>query len=139
MVEILQRVQRMLSEMIRHDWLTFAPYLHGLPGWYVYRLKKEEFASHTEQVGRVMQRLLEELKAGYGKCKEYQMLVRVFDEHFRVVEEEKVTPKTRKNSARVVCDLPADWEATFRNKGNSPHQGYVANLSETSIRTILFN
>jgi hypothetical protein len=109
---------------------TFAPYLHGHPGWYVYRLKKEEFATHIEQVGRVMLRLLEELKVGYGERKEYQMLERVFNEHFRVVEEQ-VKAKEQKELSACSLQSPDDWEATIRDKGNGLHQGYVANLSET--------
>jgi hypothetical protein len=131
LVEILQRVQRMLSESDQRQWAeTFAPYLHGHPGWYVYRLKKEEFATHIEQVGRVMLRLLEELKVGYGERKEYQMLERVFDEHFRLVKEQ-VTAKEQKELSACSLQSPDDWEATIRDKGNGLHQGYVANLSET--------
>ena len=131
LVEILQRVQRMLSESDQERMAeTFAPYLHGHPGWYVYRLKKEEFATHIEQVGRVMLRLLEELKVAYGECKEYQMLERVFDEHFRVVEEQ-VKAKEQKELSACSLQSPDDWEATIRDKGNGLHQGYVANLSET--------
>lgn len=131
LVEILQRVQRMLSESDQERMAeTFAPYLHGHPGWYVYRLKKEEFATHIEQVGRVMLRLLEELKVGYGERKEYQMLARVFNEHFRVVEEQ-VKAKEQKELSACSLQSPDDWEATIRDKGNGLHQGYVANLSET--------
>lgn len=131
LVEILQRVQRMLSESDQGRWAeTFEPYLHGHPGWYVYRLKKEEFATHIEQVGRVMLRLLEELKVGYGERKEYQILERVFDEHFRLVEE-KVKAKEQKELSACSLQSPDDWEATIRDKGNGLHQGYVANLSET--------
>jgi Transposase domain (DUF772) len=131
LVEILQRVHRMLSESDQGRWAeTFEPYLHGHPGWYVYRLKKEEFATHIEQVGRVMLRLLEELKVGYGERKEYQILERVFDEHFRLVEEQ-VKAKEQKELSACSLQSPDDWEATIRDKGNGLHQGYVANLSET--------
>jgi hypothetical protein len=131
LVEILQRVHRMLSESDQGRWAeTFEPYLHGHPGWYVYRLKKEEFATHIERVGRVMLGLLEELKVAYGERKEYQMLERVFDEHFRVVEE-KIKTKEQKELSAASLQSPDDWEATIRDKGNGLHQGYVANLSET--------
>jgi len=131
LVEILQRVHRMLNESDQGRWAeTFEPYLHGHPGWYVYRLKKEEFATHIERVGRVMLGLLEELKVVYGERKEYQMLERVFDEHFRVIEE-KVKAKEQKELRGCSLQSPDDWEATIRDKGNGLHQGYVANLSET--------
>jgi hypothetical protein len=121
----------MLSESDQGKWAeTFEPYLHGHPGWYVYRLKKEEFATHIEQVGRVMLGLLEELKVAYGERKEYQMLERVFDEHFRVIEE-KVKAKEQKELSACSLQSPDDWEATIRDKGNGLHQGYVANLTET--------
>ena len=131
LVEILQRVQRMLGQSDQERLAeVFEPYLHGHPGWYVYRLKKEEFATHIEQVGRVMLDLLAELKVGYGECKEYQMLGRVFGEHFRVVEE-KVKAREQKELSACSLQSPDDWEATIRDKGNGLHQGYVANLSET--------
>jgi hypothetical protein len=131
LVAILQRMQRMLSEVDQARLAgVFEPYVQGHPGWYVYRLKKEEYASHIEQAGRVMQSLLAELKAGYGQRPEYQVLARVFGEHFRVVETQ-VQAKAQKELSACSLQSPDDWEATVRQKGNHLHQGYVANLTET--------
>jgi hypothetical protein len=58
------------------------------------------------------------------------MLERVFDEHFRVIEE-KIKVKEQKELSAASLQSPDDWEATIRDKGNGLHQGYVANLSET--------
>jgi len=131
LVEVLQRVQRGLNEVDQTRLApVFAPYLHGHPGWYVYRLKKEDFASHIELAGRVMHALLEEMKADYAACQEYQLLERVFGEHFRLVETQ-VQAKAQQELSAGSLQSPDDWEATIREKSNKLYQGYVANLTET--------
>jgi len=131
LVEILQRVHRMLSPADQERWAPIlAPYLHGHPGWFVYRLKKDDFGPHIEQVGRVMQGLLDDLHAGYGERPEYGVLKRVFGEHFRVVEAH-VQAKAPPELSPCSLQSPDDWEATLRNKGHGLRQGYVANLTET--------
>ena len=131
LVEVLQRVHRMLSEADQaHYTEVFEPYLHGHPGYYVYRLKKEDYAEHTQKIGEVMHFLLEELRASYAQKKPFQVLERVFGEHFRIAEEQVQTKANKELSA---CSLqsPDDWEATIREKGHGLHRGYVANLTET--------
>ena len=84
----MQRVQRMLSEadQVRYTEI-FAPYLQGHAGHYIYRLKSEDFPSHLQRIGEQMQGLLTELQPAYGEEAVYQVLARVFDEHFQVEEQ----------------------------------------------------
>jgi hypothetical protein len=77
-----------------------------------------------------MQSLLAELKAGYGQRPEYQVLERVFGEHFKLVKAQ-VQAKVQKELSACSLQSPDDWEATVRQKGNKLYQGYVANLTET--------
>ena len=85
LVEVLQRVERMLKKKDQaHYAEEFAPYLQGHAGQYVYRLKREENAEHIQRIGKFMLRLLGELKEGYGQDPAYQVLERVFHEHFLV-------------------------------------------------------
>ena len=131
LVEVLQRVHRMLTgeDQARYAEL-FEPYLHGHPGHYVRRLKKEEYVEHIVKTGALMHILLEQLRERYQEEKVYEMLVRVFGEHFRL-EHEQVKAKEGKELSACSLQSPDDWEATVREKGDGVHIGYVANITET--------
>ncbi len=131
LVEVLQRVERMLNEVDQvHYSEAFAPYLKGHAGHYVYRMKGEEVAPHMERIGAFMQQLLVELKPAYGSQAVYQVLGRVFSEHFSIaLEKVSVKPNTELSSSCM--QSPDDLEATYREKRGVGYQGYVANLVET--------
>ena len=131
LVEVLQRVHRMLNEADQANYAAvFAPYLKGHSGHYIYRLKSEEFPTHLQQVGELMQRLLTDLQAVYGQEPVYQVLGRVFGEHFQV-EEQTVKSKIAKDLSAQSLQSPDDLEATYREKRGQGYQGYCANLTET--------
>ncbi|MBA4380618.1 MAG: hypothetical protein C0393_08095 [Anaerolinea sp.] len=131
LVEVLQRVHRMLNESDQQGYAeTFAPYLKGHAGQYVYRMKGEETGTHLQRIGELMQRLLVELKVGYASEPVYQVLERVFGEHFQVEQTEVVTKPNEALSAASL-QSPDDLEATYREKSGKGYKGYVANLSET--------
>jgi hypothetical protein len=131
LVEVLQRVQRMLSESDQEHYATdFAPYVQGHAGQYVYHMKTEETDAHLQRIGEFMQRLLVELQPLYAAEPVYQVLERVFGEHFRLEQQGVLTIPNRDLSATSL-QSPDDLEATYRKKQGKGYQGYVANLSET--------
>ena len=131
LVEVLQRVERILNELDKvHYSEAFAPYLKGHSGHYVYRMKGEEVSPHLERIGAFMQQLLAELKPAYGSQAVYQVLERVFSEHFNI-EQTKVSAKPNTELTSSCMQSPDDLEATFREKRGVGYQGYVANLTET--------
>ena len=132
LVEAVQRMHRTLSEadQQRHG-ETFAPYLQGHSGQYVYRIKGKEAAqTHLQQIGEVIYLLLEELQAGYAQEPAYQVLARFFADNFRL-EAQAVCPKANQELAADSLQSVDDLEATYRRKGSRDYKGYVANLSET--------
>ncbi len=131
LVEILLRVQRMLSEADQQRYAEeFAPYLKGNAGHYTYQLKKEDYPQHLERIGALMCRLVRELRSGYAQETIFQVLERVFGEHFRL-DGEKVNTKANQELSGQCLQSPDDWEATIRECGHGMRQGYVANLTET--------
>jgi hypothetical protein len=132
LVEAVQRMHRSLSEADQQCYAeTFAPYLQGHSGQYVYRIKgKEAMEAHLQQIGEVIHLLLEELRAGYAQKPTYQVLVHFFSDHFRLDAQAvhpKINQELRADSLQSVDDL----EATYRRKGSKEYIGYVANLSES--------
>lgn len=131
LVEVLQRVHRMLSEIHQERYRAdFAPYLKGTSSQHVYRVGSEEGRQQIEQIGQLMSRLVEDLEAMYATHPTYQILRRVFQEHF-VVEESGLRRKQGQELSASSLASPDDLEATFRRKRSEPHKGYVANLTET--------
>jgi len=135
LVEVVQRVGRMLSEEERAKYgAELASYCEGTAGQFCYRVKGAAIDEHLAALGRLMYRLVVELGVGYRERAVYQMLCRVFAEHFAVegVEADTVVRVKRgRELSATALQSPDDWEATYREKGGVGYRGYVANVSET--------
>ena len=131
LVEVLHRVHRMLSEADQAKYTEFlASYVKGKASHYVYRLKNDDYPTHIEAVGKVMAQLVTELAVTYEQKPSYQMLVRVFAEHF-VWEENEQRAKLPSELAATSLQAPDDPDATFRRKNGKEYQGFVTNITET--------
>lgn len=131
LVEVLQRVHRMLDEADQERYAeAFEPYVKGSSGQYVYHLKGEDWSQHLQRIGELMHQLVEELAVRYGEETPYRVLERVFQEHF-VVDEATLRPKEGEELTASSLQSPDDWEATYRQKRGEGHRGYVANATET--------
>jgi len=137
LVEVLQRVHRDLSEADQQQYRgEFEPYLKGSSGQYVYQVKPGAYASHLAQIGRLMSQLVTELAPTYAGQPSYQMLVRVFNEHFIVEagdedDNDRLRPRQGDELSAHSLQSPDDWVATYRQKRGEAYTGYVANLTET--------
>jgi len=131
LVEVLRRVHRMLDEgdQQRHS-DDFAAYLKGSSGQYIYSIKREAYAEHLQRVGELMDKLVTELQAKYADEPAYQVLKRIFKEHF-VVEETILRARKGQELSASSLQSPDDCEATYRQKRGQDHVGYVANVTET--------
>lgn len=131
LVEVVQRVHRMLDEAEQQQYAdAFSPYLKGSSGQYIYHLKGESYDEHLQRVGELMHQLLTELPAKYADEPAYQVLQRVFKEHF-VIEETTLRAKAGEELSAASLQSPDDWEATYRRKRGEDHTGYVTNVTET--------
>jgi hypothetical protein len=148
LVEVLQRVHRMLNQDDQQRYREeFAPYTQGSSGQYTYRVKVSETDEHLRCIGELMARLVCELSATYAEDETYQILQRVFQEHF-VVESNPTAPSTvaGDNAAQQThlrakegqelsassLQSPDDPEATYRQKHGRDYKGYVTNLTRNS-------
>ena len=131
LVEVLQRVARMLEETDSQPYAAIlAPYVQGSAGQYLYRLQPAERPRQIEVIGGIMHQLVVGLAAKYEQAVAYQVLVRVFDEHFVWTETEQRSKMAAELSARSL-QSPDDMEATFRRKQGNSYRGYAANITET--------
>ena len=132
LVEVLQRVWRLLvEEEIQANYEeTFSSYVKNTSGQFIYHVKPGESQKHLEAIGHLMRHLIGELAADYQNEPIYQMLARVYDEHFIEVES-GLRPKAGKELSAQSLQSPDDWEATYRKKNRKGYKGYVTNITET--------
>ena len=134
LVATVQRIHRILSEVDQARLAeNFEPYLKGTAGHYTYRVKgKEANQEHLQQVGTTIHTLLVELKEAYAKEKTYQVLKRIFAEHYNLIAQSNdVYPKENQELSSGSLQSVDDLEASYRTKGNHHYKGYVANITET--------
>ena len=137
LIEVVQRVWRVLTEEERARYATlFEGFLEGTAGQYCYRIRGEDLSGHLDAVGQLMCQLVTELYRDYAEDPVYQMLQRVFEEHFAVDEAEgsdetRVRTKLGEELSARSLQSPDDWEATYREKRGKDYRGYTANLTET--------
>ena len=132
LVEVLQRVHRMLTadDQTRYA-ADFTPYMRGSSHQYVYRVKGEDGAQHMQQIGDLMMRLVGELTPRYGQDSAYQILERVFHDHFVVEEDTRLRLKQGKELSADSLQSPDDPDASFRRKRGMAYTGYAVNVTET--------
>jgi hypothetical protein len=131
LVEVLQRVHQMFNEADRTLYAdAFAPYTRGTSGQYVRRVKSEDGVTHMQQIGELMYKLVQELAAVYAEHSTYQMLKRVFSEHF-LLEQDRLRLKVGRELSSSSLQSPDDQDATFRIKNKRPYIGHVINVTET--------
>lgn len=131
LVEVLHRVWRMLNEQDKAKYKErFAPYIKNTSGQYVYHLKPGEGADCLLKIGHQMRSLVEELSPHYIEELVYQVLVRVYGEHF-VQDDEGLRAKNGQELSADSLQAVDDWEATYRKKQGKSYQGYVTNVTET--------
>jgi hypothetical protein len=132
LVEVLQRTHRMMGEADQERYAeAFEPYLKGKAGQYAYRVKPGASREHLERIGLLMHQLVEELAGKYGSEPGYQILKRVFEEHFVVQTGSNLRPKEGQELSASSLQSPDDEQATYRQKRGKDYVGYVANLTET--------
>jgi hypothetical protein len=132
LVEVLQRTHRMLDEFDQEYYAeAFEPYLKGKAGQYAYRVKPGESETHLERIGQLMHTLVAELPGKYSDQQSYQILQRVFGEHFVLETQDRLRPKEGQELSASSLQSPDDEEASYRRKRGKDYMGYVANVSET--------
>lgn len=132
LAEGIQRTQRILSEADKSRLEEiYAPYLKGSADQYSYRVKgKDANKSHLQKVGATMQYLLEALKENYSAENAYQVLERLFSEHFKL-EEKELKLKEKEEISSGSLQSVDDLEASYRKKAGKNYQGFVSNITET--------
>lgn len=121
-----------MKEEDRKRWEEkLAPYTSHSAGHYTYRIKgKEAVQQSLVSVGQLMRELICELHDTYAEEPAFQVMERLFDDHF-ILEGYNYRPKENTEISSDCLQSVDDLEATYRTKGKKSYKGYVANVTET--------
>jgi hypothetical protein len=99
------------------------------PGKTIYRSTKEEITSRMQALGLLIYKLLPLFCAQDSEA--YPLLERVFQEQYKVAEEQTILLRPREEIKADSLQSPHDPDSTFRRKQDQKVKGYNVNLSET--------
>jgi hypothetical protein len=132
LVEVLIRLYRILRDSDKHalkDMLE--PYIKNTSSAFVYRLKKSDIPHELQTVANIYHALYERVHASYRDTEMFEILARVYTEHFCRVAD-TITVRDAKELTSSSLQSPDDIDATFRTKREHHYRGHVVNITETA-------
>jgi hypothetical protein len=113
------RIRQQIEELIKEEPLKT-----------VYRSNKSEIESRLQFIGMLMYKLVRGFTN--NQTEQYQLLSRVFREHYTVSEDKQIQLRQRAEIDSDSIQSPHDPDSTFRKKGDQKVKGYSANVTETA-------
>jgi len=95
----------------------------------VYHSTKEELKDRLQTIGILIYNLLNRLE--YLQTELYQLLQRVFNEQYKVIEDEQIELRGKEEISSSSLQSPHDPDSAYRNKGDQTVKGYSVNITET--------
>jgi hypothetical protein len=95
----------------------------------VYRSTREELRERLQPIGILIYRLLKLF--GNLQTESFELLQRVFDEQFKVLEDQQIELRPKEEISSSSVQSPHDPDSAYRNKGDQQVKGYSVNITET--------
>lgn len=95
----------------------------------VYHSTKDELKERLQTIGILIYNLLEPLE--YLQTDLYQLLERVFNEQYKVIDDEQIELRPKEEISSSSLQSPHDPDSAYRNKGDQNVKGYSVNVTET--------
>ena len=95
----------------------------------VYHSTKEELRNKLQAIGILIINVLDQLE--YVQTDLYQLLLRVFNEQYKVIEDDQIELRPKEEISSSSLQSPHDTDSAFRNKQGQQVKGYSVNITET--------
>ncbi len=96
----------------------------------VYRSTRKEIKLHLQSMGILMYKIMSTYP--YHKSEQYQLLCRVFDEQYKIAEDQQIQLRPREEIDSGSVQSPHDPDSAYRHKGDQQVKGYSINITETT-------
>jgi len=132
LVELVIRIFQILSDEDKNKFQEqFQDYVKKTSGQFIYSLTVADIPHELEKIGKLYQWIYQNLSESYKEYDIFKTFLRVFSEHFTVVEE-KVEVKDSSQLTSGCVQSPDDLDATYREKNGKKKRGQVINVVETA-------
>ena len=95
----------------------------------VYRSTREELKSRLQPIGMMIYKLV--MLFGDLQTESFLLLQRVFDEQYKVLEDQQIALRPKEEISSSSVQSPHDPDSAYRNKGDQKVKGYSVNITET--------
>jgi DNA-binding transcriptional MerR regulator len=95
----------------------------------VYSSTRDEVKTRMQPIGILIHKLIELFNG--NSSTQFQLLQRVFEEQYKVIEDQEIELLPREEITSDTLQSPHDPDATYRNKNGQKVRGYSANVTET--------
>jgi hypothetical protein len=95
----------------------------------VYRSTKEEIQGRLQPIGLLIYKLLNTFTDHASE--QYRLLQRVFDEQYKVIEDQQIQLRPKEEITSGSVQSPHDPDSAFRHKVDQNIKGYSVNITET--------
>lgn len=95
----------------------------------VYHSTKDELRGRLQTIGILIYNLLNRLE--YLQTELYQLLQRVFNEQYKISEDQQIELRGKEEISSSSLQSPHDPDSAYRNKGDQTVKGYSVNITET--------
>ena len=96
----------------------------------VYRSTRDEVKSRMQLIGALAYKLIKLFDDNSND--QFQLLRRVFEEQYKVVEEEKIELRPKEEITSSSVQSPHDPDGAYRQKGEQKVKGFSTNVTETA-------
>lgn len=96
----------------------------------IYRSTREEIKSRLQSIGILIYKTVNTFTD--HESEQYQLLCRVFDEQYKVAEDQQIQLRPREEIASDSVQSPHDPDSAYRHKGDQKVKGYSVNIAETA-------
>jgi hypothetical protein len=95
----------------------------------VYRSTREELKGRLQPIGMLIYKLV--MLFGDLQTESFQLLQRVFNEQYKVLEDQQIALRPKEEISSSSVQSPHDPDSAYRNKGDQKVKGYSVNITET--------
>lgn len=95
----------------------------------VYRSTREELKGRLQPIGILIYKMLKLF--GDLETESFQLLQRVFNEQFKISEDQQIELRQKEEISSSSVQSPHDPDSAYRNKGDHKVKGYSVNITET--------
>ena len=132
LIEVLIRLYRILVDEDKKKFHSqFETYTKQTSGQYIYRINRSDFPHELDKLGQIYHYLYQELKSNYADKEVFKIFLRVYTEHFTIVED-KLQVISSDELGSDILQSPDDLDASYRKKKDQESRGQTVHVSETA-------